>query len=1278
MAEAIQEFVGTEDWFSESTDRQKQALDIDFNNNIANTDVYQEASPDQQKQYRTAYDQLAEETVYNSEHNPENIQGDRKQQKANSDSYWGNWGTKVKESHKNTVARAGLIDDSLNADGQVDDNASAQMSRYYKKENQKIYTKEEKQLASAIQRLQKRIDKDGFLNDAKAWGEFIFKDIPANMGGVGHLAADSAASLTTMGGGAKVGAMTAAGLTAATGGIAAPAAPFITAGGMFAAEVADAGTSKFLERIRGELTANDIPFTPSNIQMFLDNNPDLVKATQKDSLKYGSALGAVDVALGGFFSKLSSLPTKVARREAMRSIDDTAKAALKVAAKEQNISLSKLTELTIDGTARQILKGRSFKSKLGSKAVSYGGEVLSEPASEAVATAAAGEENTATNLINETLGGIGAGPYGAAINTAAFGTKLASKKSIKGVKGIVTPSTEAQKKSKKINKSRSKFGFNKEVKEATDDTSVDQYSDPESEKYDPIKAVAILGKSSKEDAHDKATEIYSTFVDKLIADGERADELQVKLRDDRDNFTKEDEKELRSLGETLKTDEDTAVTLGKYVDSLDNKLTKQNTDQEIPKIDVENASGTEVVVNIIKSLGSGGNKGAITNKDLGALEARNDLSPAVQAVVSTTRALGVAIDAVKKASSFGKNSEQVNNDVLNGKRGSDFKGIHGYMRAITGYVSGNNKEAAQKHLDGLKKFTQEHKQKSARATALFKLVQSGDTPTAAQQKHIDEFAEKGLVISKKSGKLVNLIHQEAVALLAAVSTANSLMQSMESESAPIGTDINGADSESTVTSNTDLDAQGTESTSAATIAKNVDRAIEQLKKGDTSWVVKALVSPDITEGQRSKLSAALKEHENANKDNREGDRRKLVSEMTVEELRAALLTNELTGIPNRRAYDESSKGKVQASIDGDSLKWINDNMGHAIGDQMLKGIAQVLQEELGTAAFHISGDEFVAQGDDINTLMENLAKADKRLQNIKLEVTLENGDKVILNGLRITYGIDTNTDLQAADRRLAQEKEDKELAGNRAGRGQVPKNVEIIKSPEPEGNGDSDIGVRSISASRRKMEIQAHGEWNRDGLDIDKRLKDKRIFDIVTNFFEFSTEKNKPQRIGVDDGNGTGGTQKTVVVPSTNPVWVQELYKELGYNHTSTLAAITKALTGKKKLTVKQQRAVTLITDAALDYVDKQGKTLESIEEEITGVAPKDQETNESSQEEVKPVIVSDALEAYESTDMSSFEIETTDAGGNKNQQPFDVAIEEINQDMDDLEQLKNCLLNNK
>ena len=81
----------------------------------------------------------------------------------------------------------------------------------------------------------------------------------------------------------------------------------------------------------------------------------------------------------------------------------------------------------------------------------------------------------------------------------------------------------------------------------------------------------------------------------------------------------------------------------------------------------------------------------------------------------------------------------------------------------------------------------------------------------------------------------------------------------------------------------------------------------------------------------------------------------------------------LTGLLNRRGFEQGiaryfTNGKLEndpiavASIDMDGLKDINDNLGHAAGDEALKGIAHCLESVMneGEIAARIGGDEFVA------------------------------------------------------------------------------------------------------------------------------------------------------------------------------------------------------------------------------------------------------------------------------------------------------------------------------
>ena len=92
-----------------------------------------------------------------------------------------------------------------------------------------------------------------------------------------------------------------------------------------------------------------------------------------------------------------------------------------------------------------------------------------------------------------------------------------------------------------------------------------------------------------------------------------------------------------------------------------------------------------------------------------------------------------------------------------------------------------------------------------------------------------------------------------------------------------------------------------------------------------------------------------------------------------EELRALLLVDELTGLPNRRAFVTLSEQALKLAmrmerdvlmifIDVDRLKDINDTWGHLAGDRALIDTARVLRESCREADIvaRLGGDEFVA------------------------------------------------------------------------------------------------------------------------------------------------------------------------------------------------------------------------------------------------------------------------------------------------------------------------------
>ena len=132
----------------------------------------------------------------------------------------------------------------------------------------------------------------------------------------------------------------------------------------------------------------------------------------------------------------------------------------------------------------------------------------------------------------------------------------------------------------------------------------------------------------------------------------------------------------------------------------------------------------------------------------------------------------------------------------------------------------------------------------------------------------------------------------------------------------------------------------------------------------------------------------------------------------VEQLRAAADTDFLLEIPNRRGF-ERELGRAIAYIqryhasgalivlDVDRLKPINDNFGHAAGDQVLKAIVAVLSRQIRSSDVigRLGGDEFAL-------LLWNLSETDAHAKAVALEQDIDRLSFAFA-GSRVATGVST-------------------------------------------------------------------------------------------------------------------------------------------------------------------------------------------------------------------------------------------------------------------------------
>jgi GGDEF domain-containing protein len=161
-------------------------------------------------------------------------------------------------------------------------------------------------------------------------------------------------------------------------------------------------------------------------------------------------------------------------------------------------------------------------------------------------------------------------------------------------------------------------------------------------------------------------------------------------------------------------------------------------------------------------------------------------------------------------------------------------------------------------------------------------------------------------------------------------------------------------------------------------------------------------------------------------------KRRRVAEMSPEEMQRELLTSEVTGLPNRRAFDEAGLTPAVALSDVDGLKAVN-RYGYDAGNALLKAKADALREA-GLEAYHDKGDEFLCRGNTINELQANLERARAILRGRTLVVEQADGDTLSFTGADFSFGVGESID--EAESGLKRHKAERETRGELA-RGQL-------------------------------------------------------------------------------------------------------------------------------------------------------------------------------------------------------------------------------------------------
>ncbi len=146
-----------------------------------------------------------------------------------------------------------------------------------------------------------------------------------------------------------------------------------------------------------------------------------------------------------------------------------------------------------------------------------------------------------------------------------------------------------------------------------------------------------------------------------------------------------------------------------------------------------------------------------------------------------------------------------------------------------------------------------------------------------------------------------------------------------------------------------------------------------------------------------------------------------VRRRSEEEIRYLAYHDGLTGLPNRKSFYEHLEGKLAGGrrsgestwallfLDLDKFKYVNDNLGHDAGDELLKVIADRLQGCLrkSDSLFRLGGDEFTITLNDLSEGIDVARVADK----IRHEVT----QPCVLKGVKVSVDVSVGISVYPED-----------------------------------------------------------------------------------------------------------------------------------------------------------------------------------------------------------------------------------------------------------------------
>ena len=125
----------------------------------------------------------------------------------------------------------------------------------------------------------------------------------------------------------------------------------------------------------------------------------------------------------------------------------------------------------------------------------------------------------------------------------------------------------------------------------------------------------------------------------------------------------------------------------------------------------------------------------------------------------------------------------------------------------------------------------------------------------------------------------------------------------------------------------------------------------------------------------------------------------------AEHVTPVVLICALTGLPNRRAFDEGNSSRFVAVIEIDLMKVFSNSFGPMASDALIRRLARILPD-VALDAYHAQADEFLCKGHSRKELSDKLSQA-RPMFSEPFEVYAD-GRVQTIEGTNFSFGIGTS------------------------------------------------------------------------------------------------------------------------------------------------------------------------------------------------------------------------------------------------------------------------------